>query len=88
MNQRTETELDANRFLLEMVLKAVDMPEPATLGDAERHAEILVERVRHVRLAILGALADTRAEDITWRALYLSDQVAENPADYQAWGQR
>jgi hypothetical protein len=73
------------RELLDVVLAAIDIPYPATLGDTARHQEVLAERVMHATITLRQVLAHdgTPVADLAWDAAYLREQlVAHPPAGY------
>jgi hypothetical protein len=70
------------RELPGVVLAAIDVPSPATLGDATRHREFLAERVMHttITLRLLLAREGTRFQaDLPWETAYLREQLAAHP---------
>jgi hypothetical protein len=70
------------RDLLKAVLTAVDIPYPATVGDAARHQEILSERVMHTTITLRHVLAREGTQfpaDLPWETAYLRDQLAAHP---------
>lgn len=74
--------------LLAAVREALDIPHPATLGDSERHAEILAERVSHAVIALCSVLDGGPSLGIEWTTSYLREQLAKVPATgYRAWGE-
>lgn len=73
-----------DRVLLQAVLEAIAIPYPATFGDSEVHAGILLDRVMHAKIAIEGVLQ--RGDDPGWSADYLRSRLTEKPATgYRAW---
>ncbi|MFJ5027784.1 hypothetical protein ACIQB5_06745 [Streptomyces sp. NPDC088560] len=79
--------MSADRELLEAVLEALDIPHPATVGDSEVHARILLDRVMDARVALEGVLR--RGDDAGWSADYLRARLTERPATgYRTWGQQ
>lgn len=86
MQNRTESgEARELRVLLEAVLEAVAIPYPATIGEEERHNEILNDRVMDARIALEGVLH--RGDEPGWTADYLRTRLAERPATgYRAVG--
>jgi hypothetical protein len=76
------------RELLGAVLAAIDIPYPATLGDATRHRELLAERVMHATITLRHVLAreGTRfPADLPWETAYLREQLtAHPPAGYKS----
>lgn len=79
MTNRTESG-DARelRVLLAAVFEALDIPHPATVGDAEAHDRILKDRVIDARVALEGVLR--RGDEPGWSAEYLQGRLAEKPA--------
>ncbi|MDN3023829.1 hypothetical protein [Streptomyces sp. S.PB5] len=86
MQNRTESgEARELRVLLAAVLEALDIPHPATVGDAETHDRILLNRVMDARVALEGALQ--RGDNPGWSADYLRARLGEKPATgYRAAG--
>ncbi|MFD8156600.1 hypothetical protein [Streptomyces malaysiensis] len=79
----------AYRDLLAAVLEALDIPHPATVGDAERHGEVLADRAMHAAIALRSVLADEPFLDVAWTTAYLREQFAKTPATgYTPWGER
>ncbi|MBP5892817.1 hypothetical protein [Streptomyces scabiei] len=72
------TEARDLRQLLAVVLDAVDIAHPATVGDAEVHGRILADRVMDARVALEGVLR--QGDDPGWAADYLRSRLAEKPA--------
>lgn len=71
--------------LLRAVLEAIDMPHPATIGDSERHHEILADRAMHATIALRGVLRN--GDDPGWSADYLRARLTEHlPTGYRATG--
>lgn len=78
--------MSAERELLQAVLEAIDIPAPATVGDAEVHDRILLERVMHVKVALRSELQGDPV-GIEWTTEYLRERLAEHPpAGYRVWG--
>jgi hypothetical protein len=70
------------RDLLGAVLTAIDIPYPATVGDAARHREILAERAMHAAITLRQVLAREGAQfpaDLVWETAYLREQLAAHP---------
>jgi hypothetical protein len=67
--------------LLGVVLAAIDIPCPATVGDAARHQKILAERAMHAAVTLRGVLgAGTPSlADLAWQTAYLRGQLAHHP---------
>lgn len=79
---------DPVRDLLAAVLEALDIPHPATVGDAERHGEVLADRSMHAVIALRNALADEPYLDVEWTTAYLRARLAETPTTgYRPWGE-
>ncbi|GFH38890.1 hypothetical protein [Streptomyces pacificus] len=66
-----------SRALLAAVREALDIPHPATVGDAEVHDRILEARVMHARIALADVL--DHGGDPGWHADYLRSRLAEHP---------
>ncbi|MFG2678309.1 hypothetical protein [Streptomyces sp. NPDC048392] len=76
------------RGLLEALREALDVPHPATLGDAKRRDQILVERAAHAMIALDSILIDDAPLGIEWTTRYLRERLAEHPATgYTTWDQ-
>lgn len=74
---------------LRAVLEALDIPHPATVGDAEVHDRILLERVMHAVVMLRGVLEPDRCPDVPWSTAYLRERLAEHPAQgYKTWQQQ
>lgn len=72
--------------LLNAVLEAIDIPNPATVGDSEQHDAVLNERAMHARIALQSVIED-RTPGIEWTTSYLREQLEEcPPTGYRAWG--
>lgn len=85
MNDRTEPTARELRQLLAVVLEALDIPSPATVGDSETHREILAHRTIDAVAALRGVLQ--HGDDPGWSADYLRARLAEKPATgYRTWG--
>jgi hypothetical protein len=70
------------RDLLGVVLAAINIPYPATLGDATRHQEVLAERVMHTTITLRSVLAHEGTRfpaDLPWETAYLREQLAAHP---------
>lgn len=75
------------RALLGVVLEAIDLPFPATIGDREVRDRLLAERAMLAVTVARAALAENPA-NIDWNVDYLRTQLAEHPATgYQAHGE-
>lgn len=86
MTDRTEPTAGELRQLLAAVLEAIDIPNPATVGDSERRLQILHTRASDAANAIAGVLKD--GDDPGWSADYLRARLAENPTTgYRAWSE-
>ncbi|MGW2126274.1 hypothetical protein [Streptomyces sp. NPDC001758] len=90
MTDRTEHSAGELRELLAVVLEALDIPHPATVGDTETHDRILADRAMHTVIALQRVLEDDDAGDplgIGWTTAYLRERLAAHPATgYRAWG--
>lgn len=85
MTDRTEPTAGELRQLLAVVLEALDIPSPATVGDRETHREILAHRAMDTVIAVRGVLH--QGDDPGWSADYLRARLAEKPSTgYRAWG--
>lgn len=69
---------DPVRDLLAAVLEAVEIPHPATVGDAEVRDQIVKTRTMHAVLAVQSALVGSPV-GIEWTTEYLRERLAENP---------
>jgi hypothetical protein len=70
------------RELLGVVLAAIDIPYPATVGDVARHREILAERAMHATITLRQVLAreGTRfPAELPWETAWLREQLAAHP---------
>lgn len=86
MTDRTEPSAGELRRLLAVVLEALDIPSPATVGDSEAHDRILSDRVMDARVALEGVMH--RGDEPGWSADYLRARLAEKPATgYRVWGE-
>lgn len=75
------------RVLLAAVLEAIELPHPATVGDAEVHGRVLSDRVMHLVIALQSIRDESR--DVDWALDYLRERLAEHPTDvYRAWGEQ
>ncbi|MFI8988638.1 hypothetical protein ACIG63_27120 [Streptomyces antimycoticus] len=76
--------------LLRAVLEAIDIPYPATYGDSEQHARVLVDRAMHAVIALHGVLDEedvARHLGIEWTTAHLRAKLAEHPpTGYRAAG--
>lgn len=89
MNDRTEPSAGELRQLLAVVLEALDIPNPATVGDSEQYHQVLSDRAMHTVIALQGALdEDGNPLGIAWTTEYLQERLTEHPATgYRAWGE-
>jgi hypothetical protein len=72
------------RQLLAVILEALDIPSPATVGDREQYHQVLSDRASHARIALVGVLQG--GDDPGWSADYLRTRLAGQPATgYRAW---
>ncbi|MFI1951973.1 hypothetical protein ACH437_08975 [Streptomyces xinghaiensis] len=86
MTDRTEPTAGELWQLLAVVLEALDIPHPATVGDSETHREVLDHRTMDAVTALRGVLH--RGDDPGWSADYLRARLAEKPpAGYRACGE-
>jgi hypothetical protein len=70
------------RDLLGVMLAAIDIPYPATIGDAARHQEVLAERAMHAAITLRRVLEVNGAGfpgDLGWETAYLREQLAAHP---------
>jgi hypothetical protein len=69
------------RDLLGVVLAAIDIPYPATVGDAARHQKILAERAMHAAITLRGLLREETPSlaDLAWQTAYLREQLTQHP---------
>ncbi|MGO4417818.1 hypothetical protein AB4Z54_03350 [Streptomyces sp. MCAF7] len=73
--------------LLRVVVEGLDIPAPATVGDAEQFRAVLDRRVMHVVVAIEGVLNDSTGVRLEWTADYLRRKLTEHPpTGYRVWG--
>lgn len=76
--------MSAEHDLLTVLLEALDIPSPATVGDGEVHDRILLNRVMDAKVALKGVLRN--GDDPGWSADYLRARLAEKPATgYRTW---
>lgn len=73
---------DGVRALLDVVLEAIDLPHPATVGDAETYRQIL-DRRASIALVVARAALSEGPDNIGWNADYLRRKLAEYPATYR-----
>lgn len=71
---------DPARELLAVVLEALDIPHPATVGGSDAHDRVLNDRVTHVVVALRSVLDDEPLMDVEWTTAYLREQLAKHPA--------
>ncbi|MCT7357384.1 hypothetical protein N4P33_35370 [Streptomyces sp. 15-116A] len=67
------------RDLLAAILEALDIPHPATTGDAEVHDRILGDRISHTVVVLRNLLDDKPLMGIEWTTAYLRDRLADHP---------
>ncbi|MDQ1039665.1 hypothetical protein QFZ75_006081 [Streptomyces sp. V3I8] len=68
------------RDLLAVVLEALDLPHPATIGGCEAHDSLLNSRAVHARIALCAVLdEDGPNMGPSWNARYLRERLAEHP---------
>ncbi|MGV9803905.1 hypothetical protein ACWDTP_38300 [Mycobacterium sp. NPDC003449] len=73
--------------LLRAVLDALDIPYPATVGDAERRDKILADRAMHTVIALRDVLDHQPHTNVEWSTAYLRRKVAQHPpTGYRAVG--
>ncbi|GAB2960143.1 hypothetical protein [Streptomyces heilongjiangensis] len=86
MSQQPTTEARELRQLLAAVLDALDIPNPATVGDRERFHQVLGDRALDAVTALRGVFQ--HGDDAGWSADYLRARLAEKPATgYRTWGE-
>jgi hypothetical protein len=89
LNQRVTITLTEALHALTAVLKALDIPHAATVGDEEIRTKILLERVMHAAGTLERVLGDDPYIDIPWQVAYLRARLAEHPATgYKTWDER
>jgi hypothetical protein len=70
------------RDLLAVMLAAIDIPYPATVGDVARHRGVLAERAMHATITLRHVLAGEGTRfpaDLVWETAYLREQLAAHP---------
>ena len=70
------------RDLLGAVLAAIDIPIPATVGDAASFREVLAERALHATITlrqVLKAEGTRCPADLAWETAWLRRQLAAHP---------
>lgn len=73
------------RDFLAAIRSAIDIPNPATVGDTEAYHQVLANRVMHTVTALWGVLDHN--DDPGWSADYLRARLAEHPTNgYRTWG--
>ncbi len=89
MTDRTEPSAGELRELLAVVLEALDIPHPATVGDTEAHDQVLNDRAMHTVIALQRVLQeDGDPLGVEWTTNYLRERLAEHPTTtYRAWGE-
>ncbi|MGW0692771.1 hypothetical protein [Streptomyces sp. NPDC002738] len=65
--------------LLAAILKALDIPHPATVGDTVQHDRVLNDRAMHAAIALRGVLDDKPLMTVEWTTAYLRERLAEHP---------
>lgn len=79
---------DAYRAALEVVREGLAIPYAATVGDDEKRAAILHERLMHVLLMVGQILNPTSALGAEWELDYCREQLAKHPATgYRVFGE-
>jgi hypothetical protein len=77
------------RDALQAVLEALDIPHAATVGDDQKRAKILDERLGHAVCMLQGILGRDVHPDVPWSVAYLRARLAEHPAEgYKTWAER
>ena len=75
------------RLVLEAVREAIDIPHPATVGDGERHGEVLARRAI-VAVVLLQAALDGEAGSMAASAAWCREELAKHPATgYRTWNE-
>jgi hypothetical protein len=70
------------RDLLAVMLAAIDIPYPATVGDVARQRGVLAERAMHATITLRHVLAGEGprfSADLAWETAYLREQLAAHP---------
>lgn len=75
--------LEELRALLEAVVEAIDIPHPATVGDADTYRDLLDRRAGLAVIVARAALAE-EPDAYGWNAAYLRRKIAEHPVAYRA----
>jgi hypothetical protein len=68
--------------LLNVVMAAIDIPYPATVGDEACYQEVLAERVMHAVITLRGVLSADQTPSPAapaWYAADLREQLAAHP---------
>ncbi|MET8478141.1 hypothetical protein ABZV68_13160 [Streptomyces clavifer] len=81
---QSSTPATSMRNLLETVLDAIDLPHPATVGDAAAYHDLLDRRASLALVVARAALAENPA-DIGWNADHLRQRLTEYPPTYRAY---
>jgi hypothetical protein len=77
------------RDALAAVLEAIDIPQPATPGDADRYRQVLDDRAEYARIALDAILKTKSPEAIAYLVEQLRQRLAGTPAGgYRAAAQR
>lgn len=89
MTDRTEPTAGELRELLEVVLEALNIPHPATVGDTGAHDQVLNDRAMHTVIALQRVLEEDGGPlGVAWTTAYLRERLAEHsPTSYRAWGE-
>ncbi|WP_137991209.1 hypothetical protein [Streptomyces vilmorinianum] len=66
--------------VLRAVQEAIDIPFPATFGDAEVRDRILANRITHVSVALENVLRERPTLEVAWHTDYLRRKLADHPA--------
>jgi hypothetical protein len=75
--------LEELRSLLEAVVEAIDIPHPATFGEADAYRDLLDRRAGLAVIVARAALAEEPAA-YEWNAAYLRRKVTEHSITYSA----
>lgn len=67
------------RDLLAAVLEALDIPNPATVGDTPAHDRVLNTRVIHAKIALRDILDNGAPLGIEWTTRYLRERLDATP---------
>lgn len=69
------------RAFLAVVLDAIDLPSPATVGDHEAFSRLLEDRALDAAVALRVALDESLVggTGLDWHTAYLREQLAKKP---------